>query len=213
MEDNSLIFVFDPYSAWSFANCATVKSVAQHYSDRLRIWLVPGGMYSGISAMQQTRELADVQTAEASVAEDLSGTVFGAPFYNFLETSGGVIDSEIPSDAILTVQQIAPDKAVDYSCSVLSARYVEGLDIGDRKLLRSLAERLAINGDEFENVFNSPVAISVAEEIVYNDRENSEDMPLYYIKMGKHSIFLASKYIEYSNLSRKLERFLDTEEE
>lgn len=213
MEDNSLIFLFDPYSAWSFANCATVKAVASNYSDRLRVWLMPGGLYAGISATQQTHELADMQSAEASVAEDLSGAEFGNAFYNFIERSGGVIDSEIPSDAILSVQQLAPELAVEYACNVLAARYVDGLDIGDRKLLKSLAEKLGVNGDEFENTFNSPIAIAFAEEIVYNDKANTEEMPLYYFKTGKHSILLASRFIEYSNLTRKLERFLDTEEE
>ena len=212
MEGYTLAFVFDPYSAWSFACCGTMRDVVESYSDRLRFQVVPSGLYAGITAPQQTHELGLVQKREADEVHQATGVEFGSAFYHFIATTGGVVDSQIPSSAILAVEQVAPLLAVPYLCAVMGARFTDGLDIGNRDVLKQLALKLGVNEADYDRTVSAPITIGNALVDMYDDKTLFSKMPLFYLSDAGNRFVVGERYITYNDLTRKLERFLDTEE-
>jgi putative protein-disulfide isomerase len=85
----------------------------------------------------------------------LTGTQFGDAYFEFIQNESIILDSEVPSRAIVSVKNISPEKAIPFAIEVQRARYAYGKDLNNEQTYISICNTLHIDTKAFLAIFSS----------------------------------------------------------
>lgn len=105
-----LIYVMDPLCGWCYGNYKNTLQTAERYNGQIDFELIPAGMWAGHNVRRQSKQMAGYFIKHDQQIASLTGTVFGEAYFQLIHQEEVLLDSEIPSRAIVTVQQFWPEK-------------------------------------------------------------------------------------------------------
>jgi putative protein-disulfide isomerase len=150
-----LIYVMDPLCGWCYGNSNHTLALFEAYKDILDFVIVPGGMWAGPNVRMQSPQMASYfQKHDERIAE-LTGTEFGEAYFQFIQQQEVELDSEIPSRAILTVQEFWNGWNIPFMVALQQARYRDGKDLNMDNTYLEICHQLGIDGTEFLGHFHS----------------------------------------------------------
>ena len=147
---STLHYIFDPLCGWCYA--ATPLIDVALGIQGVRLALHAGGMLIGPSRRTVTPEWRDYMVAHDQRIAQLSGQPFGAAYFDgLLCESDVVLDSEVPSTAILAAECLS-GRGMEMLRALQSAYFVEGRRIFELATLRHLVGDLGFDPLQFEAV-------------------------------------------------------------
>lgn len=150
-----VIYVMDPLCGWCYGSAANITKLYDQFKDEITFDVLPAGMWSNANVRKQTPQMAAFFIKHDKAVTERTGAVFGTPYLQFLENADVVLDSEIPSRAIVTIKEIAPEYTVPFMVAVQEARYLEGKDLNRTATYLDICEKSGIDKQRFLDVFNS----------------------------------------------------------
>lgn len=150
-----LIYVMDPLCGWCYGNSTNTMALFETYQKQLDFEIIPAGMWAGQNARMQSPQMASYfQKHDLQIAL-LTGTKFGQAYFDFIGKHEVKLDSEIPSRAIITVQELWKEHSIPFMAAVQQARYLYGKDLNSDRTYLDICEALKIDSTNFLIAFKS----------------------------------------------------------
>jgi len=158
---STLHYIYDPLCGWCYGAAPLVAAAR----EILAVQAHGGGMMTGANRQQVTPQLrAYVKQHDARIAQ-LTGQPFGPAYADgLLHASGGVLDSEPPTAAILAAEAIA-GRGLDMLAKLQIAHYVEGRRIAEPATLSEVAAELGLDVQSFAAAFAQQSGVAVQRHI------------------------------------------------
>jgi putative protein-disulfide isomerase len=150
-----LIYVMDPLCGWCYGNSTNTQHLFDKYKNQIDFEILPAGMWVGENARKQSKPMAQFIQKHDLQIQQATGTAFGPNYFKFVENENIVLDSEIPSRAIVTVKKIWATQAVPFAIEVQKARYLHAKDLNDDATYVSICENLKLDKKQFLEAFHS----------------------------------------------------------
>lgn len=150
-----LIYVMDPLCGWCYGNTANTQKVYEKYMHIYDFEILPAGMWVGANARKQTKQMADFIKRHDPQVQQATGTEFGSDYFKFIENENVLLDSEVPSRAIVTVKKLWPALSVIFTAEVQKARYWFGKDLNEDATYLDICEGLKLDKEKFLGAFHS----------------------------------------------------------
>jgi putative protein-disulfide isomerase len=201
-----LVYVMDPLCGWCYGNSINTEKLYTEFISELEFEILPAGMCTGNRAKTQDLNMASYFMEGDKQIAQLTGTRFGDAYFDFIQNETVILDSEVPSRAIVTIKNISQKKAVPFAIEVQRARYAHGKDLNKEQTYISICETLYIDSNEFLEKFSSiEMKKQTQETFVKASRYASSYPTLLLEKDSKHYV-VEQGYLPYSQLVDTINR-------
>lgn len=102
---------------WCYGNSDNILELFEKYKNEIKFEILPGGMWVGENVRRQSPQMVSFFLRHDTAVEEHTGIEFGNAYRELLKQEI-VLDSEIPSRAIVTIQNIAPELTVPFMVAV-----------------------------------------------------------------------------------------------
>ena len=161
---------------------------------------------NGIENNRTTGVVSDSK-ADASITKE-TGKEFGEGYKSALNEKEMLLDSMIPSRAIMACRATAPQLSLQFAHCILDARYHDGKDLTDHTVYLEICEQLGIDKPTFFQHFSSPENDENTRQAFLFAEKYAEHYPtLIYEEEGEMDI-LTEGFSPYSLLELRLSKIL-----
>lgn len=157
MQNNKLVYIFDPYCCWSYANSKNLYELFRVYQEKMEFRIYPAGIWYGEKRQRVTSRLAETLEYRTIRISEITGALFSGRFYHLLTDRTLTINSEKPSRALVTVNRYWPTLSVEYTLALQKAFFWEAFDFCSESTYEWIAESLGLPVGEFMALFHSRV--------------------------------------------------------
>lgn len=187
MQNDKLVYIFDPYCCWSYGNSKNLYEIFHSYQDRIDFKVYPAGLWYGHKKVRITPRFAESLEYRAVRISEITGVLFSGKFYSLLTGKSMTIDSEKPSRALITINRYWPELSVDYAIILQKTFFWEALDLSADNTYEEIAENLGLPAGEFMHLFRSPEIRESVPRTFRQAEAYSTDCPsLFYVnRLGK----------------------------
>lgn len=203
-----LIYVMDPLCGWCYGNYRNTLQTAERYKDSIPFEIIPGGMWAGQNVRKQSKQMAAYFIKHDQQIASLTGTAFGAAYFKFISQDEVVLDSEIPSRAIVTVQQFWPEKNVAFAAAVQKERYFYGKDLNLDLTYQEMLDSLGIEKDLFFKHFHSPEMKAATQEAFAKAADYAMSYPSLLLDTGSEMLLIEQGYSSLEEIFSRIETSL-----
>ena len=149
--ETRLHYIYDPLCGWCYAVGPLVKAARAVISVELH----GGGMMTGTRRQRITPAWRDYVAPNDRHISQVTGQVFGEAYlHGLLEDYSAWLDSEPPTAAVLTAQQLR-GAGLDMLALLYEAHYVEGRRIADEAVLTHLATQIGLDVGDFLEFYHN----------------------------------------------------------
>lgn len=158
-----LHYIHDPLCGWCYGAAPLVAAAR----GVLPVQAHGGGMMAGRNRRKVDAELRNYVMPHDRRIAQMTGQVFGEPYFNGLLTdSTAVFDSAPPIAAVLAVQALrGEDAGLDMLAAIQRAHYQDGRRISDESTLSALAGALGVDAAAFAQAMRKIEAEELARHI------------------------------------------------
>lgn len=206
-----IIYVMDPYDGWCYACSETVLRLYMRYRSLLQFEVLPAGMLTGEFCCNHHPENALAAIRSLSAIEKETKTPFGEKHKEALRSQQFLMDSEIPSRAIMACRQLAPDLTIPFVHALLHARFNHGMDLNETSTYLELCEILNIDKQAFFQLFNADEIKELTQRGFQVAEELAETYPTLIYVDEDMTLKLAEGYTPYDILDLRIDRLLKGE--
>jgi putative protein-disulfide isomerase len=174
------------------------------YRNDLDFEILPGGMWTGPNVRKQSPQMVNFFLKHDSAVADRTGITFGEGYFELLKQEI-VLNSEIPSRAMVSVKAIAPEKTVPFMVAVQKARYYWGKDLNLDAAYLEICENLGIDPQQFLEAFHSEEMQQATLQSFNEAAQYAQSFPTMLVeKDGKYTI-IEQGYAPFSELEKHIE--------
>jgi putative protein-disulfide isomerase len=196
----------DPLCGWCYGNTDNTEKLYAEFRDKIEFEILPAGMWVGNRTMKQDKDMANYFVKGDKQIAQLTGTQFGNAYFELLQNESIVLDSEVPSRAIVSVKNISPDKAIPFTIEVQRARYAYGKDLNNVQTYTSICESLHIDTGVFLAKFSSEEIKKQTQETFLKASRFATSYPsLLMEKEGKYYM-VEQGYAPYAKIEEIINR-------
>ncbi len=154
-----LTYAFDAYCGWCYGFGPALHEFAHGNADRIDLRVLSGGLFSGPAA-GPISAYPHIPGANKRIAA-LTGVTFGPGYEKVLAEGARVMDS---TDAAVGLVALRREGApLSAAAALQHAWYVDGLDLSDVEVYRSIATDLGLDADQVVADFTDPATRVEAE--------------------------------------------------
>lgn len=147
----TIYYVFDPLCGWCYGFTPVMIDFKEKHKDKFDFKIISGGMVVGLRVHPITHMSSYISQAHKRV-EDLTGVTFGEEFLNkTLYDSTVIMDSELPTRALLVFMKMKPDHAFEFAHDIQKALYYDGQNLSEKSTYGPLAAKYGIDSEYFIN--------------------------------------------------------------
>ncbi|PJJ08365.1 putative protein-disulfide isomerase [Flavobacterium sp. 1] len=152
---SKLIYVMDPLCGWCYGNSNNTQKLYDKYKNVLDFEILPAGMWTGENTRKQSKQMAQFIKKHDPQVQQTTGTAFGKDYFDSIENENIILDSEVPSRAIVAIKKLTASQAVPFAIEVQKARYLHGKDLNEDNTYLGICENLKLDKEEFLKTFHS----------------------------------------------------------
>lgn len=206
---SKLIYVMDPLCGWCYGNSTNTQKLYEKYKDLIDFEILPAGMWIGANARKQSKQMAQFIKRHDPQVQQTTGTKFGKAYFEFIENENIVLDSEVPSRAIVSVKKLWESQSIPFAIEVQKARYWYGKDLNSDETYFSICEKLGLDKEEFQKTFHSETIKKETEETFTLSQKYASSYPtllaekegkIYLLEQGYASFEIITKQIDTLDL-------------
>ena len=195
----------DPLCGWCYGNSTNTQKLYDRYKDKVDFEILPAGMWVGENARKQSKQMAQFIKKHDPQVQQTTGTEFGKDYFDFIENESIVLDSEIPSRAIVTVKKLLSSQAIPFAIEVQKARYWYGKDLNQDETYLSICKKFGLDKDEFLNAFHSEIIKAETQNTFVLAQKYASSYPTLLIeKDGKLGV-LEQGYASLETIEKQID--------
>lgn len=154
MTKEKIIYVYDPMCGWCFGFGKVMGEFFEEYKDSFEFDVMSGGMVVG-AREGEVGDFADYILGAYKRVEDYSGMTFGEPYLAQLRTKKLWVSSVKPSIALEVFKSFNTKDVVHFSHDLQKAHFIEGKDLREDDVYKTLIKPYHIPEDEFMEKLHS----------------------------------------------------------
>lgn len=203
-----IIYIMDPHCKWCYATSDAIQQLFDTLDGKLPFEVIPAGMLAGEFAQVQSPVYAFAhRKLDASITKE-TGKEFGQGYKSALEGKEMVLDSLVPSRAIMACRATIPQLTLQFAHHILHARFYEGKDLNEQTVYLEICEQLGIDKQLFFQHFSSSENVENTRQAFLYAEKYAEHYPtLFYEENGELDL-LTEGYVPYSLLELRLSKLL-----
>ena len=203
-----IIYIMDPHCKWCYGTSDHIQQLYDTLEGKLPFEVIPAGMLAGEFIQVQSPENAfAIQRSNANIAKE-TGKAFGKAYEASLQAKEMVLDSEVPSRAIMACRATAPQLTLPFAHHILHARFQDGKDLNEQTVYLEICEQLGIDKQTFFHHFTSEeTQVNTRQAFLYAEKYAEHYPTLIYEENGEMDI-LTEGYSPYSLLELRLSKLL-----
>ncbi|MDR6198086.1 DsbA family protein [Siphonobacter sp. SORGH_AS_0500] len=200
-----IIYVMDPICGWCYGNIDNTVRLFEDFKEQVEFEVLPGGMWSGANTrIQSTAMMNYFLKHDASITHH-TGVLFGSAYLDFIKNRHDVVlDSEIPSKAIVTVSMIAPNQIMPFAVEVLKARFLHGKDYNLDSTYIEILAKLQINENQFLNFFKTNEFKQMTQDVFKKAASYARSYPTMLAEKDDQLYLLEQGYLPYEELKARV---------
>ena len=206
-----VVYIMDPYDGWCYAGSEVILRLYMRYRSFLEFEVLPAGMLRGDLCCQHHPDNATAALRSLQTIEKETKTPFGEKHRQALREKQFLMDSEIPSRAIMACRQLAPEQTFPFVHALLHARFNHGMDLNDTATYLELCELLDINKQSFYQLFKSDEVKELTQRGFQVAEELAETYPTLIYVDEDMTLKLAEGFTPYEILDLRIDRILKGE--
>lgn len=209
MQNNKLVYIFDPYCCWSYGNSRNLNELFRLYQDRMDFRIYPAGLWYGEKRQRVTSRLAETLEYQTIRISEITGALFSCKFYHLLTEKNLTLNSEKPSRALVTVNRYWPALSVAYAVTLQKAFFWEALNFCAESTYEWVAENMGLPVGEFMNLFRSREIRELTPWTLRQGAAYSNESPaLFYVNRTGKVCPVARGYESLKTIRKNLENLL-----
>jgi len=203
-----ILYIMDPHCKWCYATSDAILQLYNTLEGKLPFEVIPAGMLAGEFSQIQSPVYAFAhRKLDASITKE-TGIVFGEGYKTALEEKEMMLDSLVPSRAIMACRATAPQLTLQFAHQILHARFYEGKDLNEQTVYLEICEQLGIDKQTFFQHFSSAENEENTRQAFLFAEKYAEHYPtLIYEEDGEMDI-LTEGYSPYSLIELRLSKLL-----
>jgi len=206
-----IIYIMDPYDGWCYAGSENVLRLYMRYRQLLQFEVLPAGMLRGELCCRHRPDNATAALRSLKAIEKETHALFGEKHKQALKSQEFLMDSEVPSRAIMAIRQLAPELTLPFVHALLHARFNHGMDLNDTATYLELCEVLDIDKQAFFKAFTSEETKALTARGFDVADELAETYPTLLYVDEDMTLKLAEGYTPFDILDLRLDRILKGE--
>ncbi|MBB6500611.1 DsbA family protein [Pedobacter cryoconitis] len=204
-----LIYVMDPLCGWCYGNSNHTLALFEAYREVLDFVIIPAGMWAGPNTRIQSPQMSAYFRKHDERIAQLTGTEFGEAYFQFLQLEEVKLDSEIPSRAIVTVQEFWNAENVHFMVALQQARYKYGKDLNLEKTYIEICEQTGINSAEFLRHFNSESMKVKTQETFSQAMQYASSYPTLLFEEADQLTLLEQGYSSLAEIKKNIGQLIE----
>ena len=149
---SKFVYVADPMCSWCWGFAPTLAKIRSEFGDQFSFNILMGGLRPGPLAQPLDSRLRPYLRSAWEKVHSQTGQPFD---FDFLDREHFLYDSEPPCQAVVAVRRLFPEAVFDYYDAVQKGFYAEKMDPTDPSVLKAHAVGLGLDGDAFEEAYQS----------------------------------------------------------
>jgi len=204
----TLIYVFDPICGWCYGFHPVIQKIAKRFEDQLEIRVIPGGLAVDENAQRISDGYKELQNS-LDVIEEKTGIRFGDPFKKIVKDGTYYYDSLPGCKAQNTVNQLAPDHALQFAVEMQKSFFRDGKNLNQPESFFSILEAFPVDPAEFEAVFTSEQIEKITRaQFEWVHQNNASAFPALLLEIGSDTGLMSKGYRPYDTLESHLHHLI-----
>ena len=204
-----IVYVMDPICGWCYGNINNTADMFDEFKDRVEFEVLPGGMWSGNNVRVQSEHMVNYFLKHDAVITDRTGVQFGTAYLDFIKNRNDVVlNSEIPSRAIVTVNKIAHNQIIPFTVEVLKARYLYGNDLNKDDTYAKILTELGIGQAVFFDLFKTDELSNATQSTFMKAARYARSYPTILAEKDGQAYVLEQGYVSYEELRNRISQLL-----
>lgn len=203
-----LIYVMDPLCGWCYGNAANTQKLYNKYKEIFDFEILPAGMWTGANARKQSKPMAEYIKKHDLQVQHTTGTAFGEAYFKLIENEDVILDSEVPSRAIVTVKKLWPEQAVLFALEVQKARYLYGQDLNQIQTYLKICDDLKLDIEKFTASFDSEFIKNATLETFETAGQYANSYPALIAEKKNEEFVLEQGYAGFETIAKRIEELL-----
>lgn len=200
----------DPICGWCYGNIENTKALFNDFKDKVEFEVLPGGMWSGDNKRIQSEQMMNYFLKHNKTITQTTGVEYGQGYIDFITNRQDVVlDSEIPSSAIVTISKIAPELILPFAMEILKARYFYGKDFNDDQTYEDILATLNIDSKLFFEHFKSEEIKPATQEVFKKAASYARSYPTLLAEKNGQVYMLEQGYLPYNDLKANVQSILE----
>jgi putative protein-disulfide isomerase len=195
----------DPLCGWCYGNSTNTQKLYEKYNAILDFDILPAGMWTGENARKQSKHIAAYIKKHDPQIQQITGTAFGNDYFKFIENEEIVLDSEIPSRAIVTIKKLWPSAAVLFAIEVQKARYWYGKDLNTDETYLTICDILSLDKMEFLKTFHSELLKKEIQETFALAQQYASSYPTLLAEKDNTIYVLEQGFTPFETITKQID--------
>ncbi|NBC83196.1 MAG: DsbA family protein [Bacteroidetes bacterium] len=205
-EKPTMYYVFDPLCGWCYGFTPVMIEFKKNHADQYHFKIISGGMVVG-SRVHPITEMTDYISSAHKRVEQYTGVKFGEKFLEeTLHDSTVILDSELPTRAILAFQDMQPEHVFEFAHDIQKALYYHGMNLSEKSTYGPLVTKYGVEAD----YFIARLKDEKYRQEAYNQFELAGNLgvtgyPSVIVERDKSREKVASGFVPYNELVKIME--------
>lgn len=204
MEKIKLIYVMDPLCGWCYGNSTNTQKLYDKYKDVLDFEILPAGMWAGTNTRKQSKQMAGYIKKHDLQVQQVTGTSFGENYFSLIEDENIILDSEVPSRAIVTVKKQWAPRAVPFAVEVQKARYWHGKDLNKVETYLDICEFMKLDQAQFLEAFHSGSLKKATQETFLQAQNYASSYPSLLVQKSNKTFVVEQGYASFETIVNEI---------
>jgi putative protein-disulfide isomerase len=198
VQDRLLIYIGDPMCSWCWGFVPVLDALWKKYGNTYGFRIVLGGLRPGPQAEPMDDRMKDYLRNEWAQIKLTTGQSFD---FRFLEQSGFIYNTDIPSRAVVAMRRLKPDKEYEFFKRLQRAFYAENTDITDTGIYTELVTPFGVKPETFLQILESEeTVLSTENDYAEARRMGISGFPSIVVKLKDELGLLTYGYQSYEKL-------------
>ncbi|WP_238539453.1 DsbA family protein [Flavobacterium sp. CF136] len=202
---SKLIYVMDPLCGWCYGNSTNTQKLYEKYKNLIDFEILPAGMWIGTNARKQSKQMAQFIKKHDPQVQQTTGTEFGKAYFEFIENENIILDSEVPSRAIVSVKKLWVSQSIPFAIEVQKARYWYGKDLNSDETYLSICDTLGLDKVDFLKTFHSETIKKETQETFVLAQQYASSYPTLLAEKERKIYILEQGYASFETITKQID--------
>jgi putative protein-disulfide isomerase len=195
----------DPLCGWCYGNSTNTQKLYEKYKDQIGFEILPAGMWIGTNARKQSKQMAQFIKKHDPQVQQTTGTEFGKAYFKFIENENIVLDSEVPSRAIVSVKKLWESHSIPFAIEVQKARYWYGKDLNSDETYLSICDTLGLDKVDFLKTFHSETIKKETQKTFALAQQYASSYPTLLTEKEGKIYILEQGYASFETITKQID--------
>lgn len=203
-----LIYVYDPLCGWCYGFHPVMEKIKKRFGNRMSLEVKVGGLAVGERAQTIDEGFGYIKDGLEQV-EKSTGVQFGRNFKLLVEEGSYMYDSVPPCRAQKTMNELAPDQALNFAGTLQNAIFRDGKNLNKWSTYENLISDYDVDPEKFKSRFESDeLKNDLIDEFTWCRNHGATGFPTLLIQIDDEISIMTRGYRPYDTVESHLHHLI-----